>query len=62
MNVFVGGFYSLCFIRIEASGWWWALWGAGLQHELWWEEEEEEEEGKLGFLFFAGHDAGGLKI
>jgi hypothetical protein len=35
----------------------------GLQQELWWEEEEEEEEEeKLGFLFFAGHDAGGLKI
>jgi len=56
----VGGFYFLCFIRIEACGWWWALWVAGLQQELWWEEEEEE--GKLVFLFFAGHDAGGLKI
>ncbi len=59
MNVFVGGFYFLYFIRIEACGWWWALWVAGLQQELWWEEEEE---GKLGFLFFAGPDAGGLKI
>jgi hypothetical protein len=36
---------------------------AGLQQELWWEEEEEEEEEeRLGFLFFAGHYAGGLKI